>query len=325
MATRKQFTHLTATHPLVEELNSGKHEWWAKLVNHSHKDPDINIQVRGDYLSVYSRMGSLLTVRLNEKKQIVCSIHYKYLIASPRCEYVDAIPSGEDLTVSLPSCDLVTSILDEKNFKRIKQNIARIAGEEKSIQSKLVEKNRNTLLDVEIAFSESGTLIDPEEEEASSSRKTRIDLVNYDKNHNALVFIELKHIFDGRLYSDSKGRKEINDQIAKYKVFAQNHEAEIIKTYNDVIEVKRVLGLLPNDSALKSAIIESVEPRPILAIAAYNQDIIDVRRKLVEKDLNSDNLAALYFFGSAIDLNLPLKKDKNKELFLKIGANPVTA
>ncbi len=94
MATRKQFVHLTATHPLVEELKSGRHEWWTRLVNHSHKDPDINIQVRGDYLSVYSRMGSLLTVRLDEKKQIVCSIHYKYLIASPRCEYVDVIPSG---------------------------------------------------------------------------------------------------------------------------------------------------------------------------------------------------------------------------------------
>src|ERR1035437_5417647 len=114
MATRKQFVHLTATHPLVKELKSGEHEWWTTLVNYSHKDPDINIQVRGSYLSVYSRMGSLLTIRL-QKKAVVCSVHYKYLIASPRCEYVDVIPSGKDLTVSLPSCDLVTSILDKKN------------------------------------------------------------------------------------------------------------------------------------------------------------------------------------------------------------------
>jgi hypothetical protein len=322
MATRKQFVHLTATHPLVEELKSGKHEWWTKLVNHSHKDPDINIQVRGNYLSVYSRMGSLLTVRLNEKKQIVCSIHYKYLIASRPDEYVNFIPDGKDLTVvGLPSYDLVTSILEEKNFKRIKSNIARLAGEEKNIQSKLVEKNRNTLLDVEIAFSESGTLIDSDEGETSSSletrsRSTRIDLVNYDKNLNALVFIELKQIFDGRLYSDSKGRKEVNKQIEKYKLFAKNHEAEIIKTYNDVIEVKRELGLLPKDSALWAAKIERVEPKPILAIAAYNQDIITAMKGRLKKDLNTDNLAALYFFGSAVDLNLSRKKDKNKELFI---------
>jgi hypothetical protein len=57
MATRKHFVRLTATHPLVEELKSGKHEWWTTLVKRSHKDPEINIQVRGHYLSVYSRMG----------------------------------------------------------------------------------------------------------------------------------------------------------------------------------------------------------------------------------------------------------------------------
>ncbi len=39
------------------------------------------------------------------------------------------------LLSALPSCDLVTSILEEKNFKRIKSNIARLwQGEEKSIQ-----------------------------------------------------------------------------------------------------------------------------------------------------------------------------------------------
>jgi hypothetical protein len=317
MATPKQFVHLTVDHPLVKTLTSGEHKWWTKLVDLSLKDPDINIQVRGNYLSVYSRMGSLLTVRLNQKKQIVCSIHFKYLIASPSCEYVDCIPSGKDIPVSLPSCDLVTSILEDKNFKRIKSNIARLAGEEKNIQSKLVEKNRNTLLDVEIAFTDSGILNDPEEENAPSSVSTRIDLVNYDKNRNALVFVELKQIFDGRLYSDSKHHKDINDQIAKYGVFAKNHEAEIINTYNDVIEVKRALRLLPKDSVLWSAKIERVEPKPILAIAAYNQDIINVRRELVEKDLNKDNLVALYFFGAAIDLNLPLKKDKNKDLYTK--------
>ena len=184
-----------------------------------------------------------------------------------------------------------------------------------------MEKNRNTLLDVEIAFSESGTLIDSDEDEALSGPKTRshtarIDLVNYDKNLNALVFIELKQIFDDRLYSNSQGRKEVNKQIEKYKLFANNHEAEIIKTYNDVIEVKRELGLLPKDSALWTAKIEHVEPKPILAVAAYNQDIITAMKSRVKKDLNTDNLAALYFFGSSVDLNLSRKKDKNKELFI---------
>jgi hypothetical protein len=313
MATPKKFVRLNATNPLVVELQSGKHEWWNTLVERSHKDPELSIQVRGNYLSVYSRMGSLLTIRL-EGNEIVCRIHYRYLIGSHCPEYVDVKPAGEDLTVSVPSCKFVTSILDEENFKLIKSNIAALADEEKRFQSKLVEHNRKTLLDAEIAFNESGTETNPEEDNAPGRYSTRIDLVNYDKNRNMLVFIELKQVFDSRLYSNLKGFKEVNEQIAKYTAFARDHEENLIEAYNNVIEVKRVLGLLPGDSALKSARIDRVEPKPILAVAAYDQDIIDAKRDKVKKDLNIDGLAALYFFGSCADLNLT--RDKNKELFI---------
>lgn len=313
MATPKEFTRLKADDPLVQELASGKHEWWNTLVKRSHKDPDLNVQVRGKYLSIYCRMGNLLKIEFKNKK-VVCSLHYKYLIGNRRHEYVDVTPHGKDLAVSVPSCDLVTSILDEKNFRRVKANITALTGEEKCIQSKLVNHNRKTLLDAEIAFNDSGAMTDAEEDKASGGNKTRIDLVNHDKKRKQLVFIELKQIFDERLYSNSKGFKEVNDQIAKYTAFAKKHEAKLIEAYNDVIEVKRELGLLPNDSALWSAKIERVELKPILAIAAYNQDIITAMKSRVKRDLNIDNLAALYFFGSTVDLNLA--KDTNKELFV---------
>jgi hypothetical protein len=314
MATPKQFFRLPPNSPLVEELKSGKHEWWNRLVARSHKDPEINIQVRGDYLSVYSRMGSLLKICL-EGNEVVCRIHYRYLIGSHCPEYIDAKPSGKDLTVDLRTCNLITSILEEENFKRIKSNIAALAGEEKKTQSKLVEKNRNTLLDAEIAFNDSGTETDPEEDNTPSRCDTRIDLVNYDKNRRMLVFIELKQVFDNRLYSNLEGLKEVNEQIAKYTAFAKNRKKDIITAYNNVIEVKRVLGLLPKDSALWSATIEQIEPKPILAVAAYDQDIIDAKRDKVRKDLKTEGLAALYFFGSTVDLNLTTKGG-NKELFI---------
>ena len=145
----------------MEELASGEHEWWNTLVRRLGEYPELSIQVRGDYLSVYCRMGSLLTIRLRNKK-VVCSIHYKYLIGSHCPEYVDVTPSGSDLSVTLPTCNLVTSILEEENFKRIRSNIAALAGEEKRIQSNLVELNRRTLLDAEIAFTGSGAAADPE-------------------------------------------------------------------------------------------------------------------------------------------------------------------
>ncbi len=314
MVTPKRFFRLPPNSLLVEALKTGKHKWWNRLVELSHNDPEINIQVRGDYLSVYSRMGSLLKICL-EGNSVVCRIHYKYLIGSNFPEYVDVKPAGEDLAVTLPTCKLVTSILEGDNLKRIKSNIAACADEEKRFQSKLVEKNRNTLLDAEIAFNDSGTETDPEEDNAPDRYDTRIDLVNYDKNRNMLVFIELKQVFDSRLYSSLKGLKEVNDQIAKYTAFAMSREKEIIRAYNNVIEVKRVLGLLPDDSSLKSVTIERVQPKPILAIAAYDQDIIDAKKDKVKKGLKTEGLAALYFFGSTVDLNLTTRGG-NKELFI---------
>ena len=314
MTEKKRFVRLKANDPLVEELATGNYPWWNTLVALSHTDKDINIQVRPSYLNVYSKMGNLLKVEMADGK-LVCKTHYKYLIDSHRPEYVDVLPSGKDIAVTLPSCNLITSILEEENFRRIKLNIARLAGEEKRIQSTLGEKNCRTLLDAEIAFNDSGTQTGFEEESALGSGATRIDLVNYDKNRNMLVFIELKQVFDDRLYSNLKGFKEVNEQIAKYTAFATIHKKDILEAYNDVIEVKTKLGLLPNDSILKSVRIECVEPKPILAIAAYNQNIIDAMKVEVKKGLNIGGLSALYFFGSSpIDLNLD--KDTNKELFI---------
>jgi hypothetical protein len=315
MATPKEFTRLKADDDLVEVLATGNHKWWNTLVERSHKDPDINIQVRGNYLSVYYRMGNLLKIEL-KNKQVVCSLHYKYLIGDRRRQYIDVTPSGNDLAVSVPSCNLVASILDKENFKRIKSNIAALAGEEKCIQSKLVNHNRKTLIDAEIAFNESGAMIDAEEDKASGGNKTRIDLVNYDKKRKLLVFIELKQVFDERLYSDSQGFKEVNEQIAKYTAFAKKHEEKLIKAYNDVIAVKKKLQLLPSDSVLWSAKIERIELKPILAVAAYKQVIIDAMKALVKKDLKEDKLAGLYIFGETVDLNLASDKSKNKELFI---------
>ena len=65
-----------------------------------------------------------------------------------------------------------------------------------------------------------------------------------------------------------------------------------------------------------SAKIERIEPKPILAVAAYKQVIIDAMKALVMKNLKEDNLAGLYIFGETADLNLSGDKSKNKELFI---------
>jgi len=292
-------------HPLVGELASGKHVWWSRLVALSHSDPDINIQVRGSYLNVYCKMGNLLKIYLQGKK-VACQIHYKYLAGARTPEYIETYPCGDDIAIGEKPCNFVSSILDETWFKTVKRNIATYAGEEKRIQSRLVEKNRNTILDVEIAFSDTELLAE------SDDGNTRIDFANYDLSRKCLVFVELKQIFDSRLYT-----KEMNEQIHKYGAFAQKHEARLIAAYNDVIQVKMKLGIINQQSPLWNVVISRVEPKPILAVAGYKQIFIDaVKDEILGKHrekLDTSMLAALYFFGS--DTDLSLKKGKNKEVY----------
>jgi hypothetical protein len=303
MAQEKKFGRLTVEHPLVEELAPGNHPWWDRLVQLSRTDRDINIQVRGTYLNVYCKMGNLLKIHMKGKK-VACSVHYKYLVGAHIPEYIEVFPTGDDIAVR-KSCDMVSSILDDKNFHIVKQNIAAYAGEEKRIQSRLVEKNKATILDVEVAFSDSEGLAD------SEGGNTRIDIANLDKNQHCLVFVELKQIFDSRLYSS-----EMNDQIRKYSRFAKKYEQHLLEAYRNVLKVKRALGVISDGDYLASAVIERVEHKPILAIAGYNQALIDgMRDRIVNGNppLETSNLAGLYFFG--IDADLNLKKGTNKEVF----------
>lgn len=305
MAQEKKFGRLTIEHPLVEELASRSPDWWKRLLEISRTDRDINIQVRGTYLNVYCKMGNLLRIYMQGKK-VACEVHYKYLVGAHTPEYIEVHPAGSDIAVSQKSCDMVSSILDDTNFRIIKQNISTYAGEEKKIQSRLVEKNKATIVDVEIAFSDSEVLADSED------GNTRIDIANYDKNQNCLVFVELKQIFDSRLYSS-----EMNDQIRKYVGFAKKHEPQLLDAYQNVLKVKRALKVISDGDYLASADIQRVEHKPILAIAGYNQAIIDGMKDRIVKGsfpLDTSNLAGLYFFGTEVDLNL--KNGGNKEVFI---------
>ena len=274
-SNNKEFTRLPEDHPLTDKLLS--QAWWIKLVSLSHADPDINIQLRSDYINVYSKMGSLLRIGL-QGNNISCEIHYKYLISNSAQPYVKIQPTNGQLKVSGNECPNVADILDPKNFKIIKQNIATYAGEEKTIQSRLVEKNKDTIIDVEVAFSENGRTV------SDSGENTRIDLVNFDKKQRKLVFVELKQAFDARLFNG-----EINKQIERYTNFARKNEGQIIDAYQNALATKKKLGIINEASFLANVAVEQLEPKPILAIAAYNQNVIDGLRCKIRGKLDTQS------------------------------------
>ena len=298
------FTRLGEDHPLVDKLLT--EAWWQEIVEISHADPDINIQLRSNSINIYSKMGNLLRISL-QKNKVCCEIHYKYLIADKKSPYVSiALSDGRLLMVNNNECPNIQDVL--KDFKTIKQNIAIYAGEEKTIQSRLVEKNKETIIDVEVAFS---GITGPD---GDGGDNARIDLVNFDKNLRKIIFVELKQAFDSRLYNG-----EINKQIEKYYDFALKHEGQIINAYQNAINTKKKLGIIKDTSFLANARVAAIEPRPLLVIAGYNQQVIDSLKCTIEINIDpakkAKHLAGLYFFGSDTDLNLQKKNLKNKEIF----------
>jgi len=297
----KGFTRLGEDHPLVDRLLT--EAWWQEIVEISHADPDINIQLRSNSVNIYSKMGNLLRISLQENK-VCCEIHYKYLITDVKPLYVKIVPSGGKLLVlDKNTCPNIEDVL--KDFKTIKKNIAIYAGEEKAIQSRLVEKNKETIIDVEVAFSgNTGP-------DGDGGDNARIDLVNFDKNLRKIIFVELKQAFDSRLYNG-----EINKQIEKYYDFALKHEGQIIEAYQNAITTKKKLGIIKASSFLADVKIEAIEPRPILAVAGFNQNVIDGLSRKIRCNLHTKYLAGFYFFGSNVDLNLWKREQKNKKIFL---------
>lgn len=239
-------------------------------------------------------------------KEICCEVHYKYLIAKLKSPYVKILPDHGELKISDDACPNVRNII--KDLKTVQTNIAVYAGEDKAIQSKLVEKNKETIVDVEVAAFPG----ESENDDDDKTDNTSIDLVNFDKKIKKLVFIELKQIFDSRLYSN-----EINKQIKKYYDFAIKNKERIIEAYQTAIETKKTLGIIRDKSYLAKVQISAIEPRPLLVIAGFNQNVIDrLKDKIIShlyESIEKKRLAGLYFFGKDVDLNL--NKQKNKILF----------
>ena len=301
---KNTFVRLREDSPLVKKLLTEK--WWKEIVALSHTDRNINIQLWSHSINVYSKMGNMLRISL-QGKEICCEVHYKYLIAELKSPYVKILPGQGELKVSDDACPNVRNII--KDIKTVQTNIAVYAGEGKAIQSKLVEKNKETIVDVEVAAFSGESENDDKEDKTDN---TRIDLVNFDKKIKKLVFIELKQIFDSRLYSN-----EINKQIKKYHDFAIKNEGRIIEAYQDAIKTKKKLGIIRDKSYLAKVEISAIEPRPLLVIAGFNQNVIDgLKDKIIchlQESIEKKRLAGLYFFGKDVDLNLT--KQKNKILF----------
>lgn len=262
---------------LVQNLKDK--EWWHKLVELSQADKDFNIQIRDTYINIYYKMGNFLKIK---NQSPVAEMHYKYV---PIISDSTSVRINFDLENGSIVSDIKTmdnNILDDENLKKIKSLISLYAGEEKSYQSKLIEANSENILDAEIALTSYG----------------RIDLMLYNHKENKIIAVEFKIINNPELFNG-----DIKDQLRRYSDFMSDNKSEILEAYKNSIKTKIELGLLRESDILAQIDFTTVEieTKPILAITAYTQELINKFQDTIKNEVG-DIAYAQFMFGGTGDL-----------------------
>lgn len=271
----------------IDKLNNSK--WWIELVEIVKKNKNYNIQIRNNYLNVYYKMNSLFKIDFTNNN-IVITTHYKFIPVVKEQpegkEYINIISKDGQLNLLNPiEQDCLTNDLIG-NLKRIESRLEMFSGDEKSYQSKLIEKNSNIILDAE-----------------TQSDFGRIDLIALIQNK--IVAIELKRLFDDRLHDDIK----MNKQLGDYSKFMVANKDSIKQAYENSINAKKKLNLIDDFSSLSNINWENIEvaDKPILAIVA---DVSCKKQAVIDLFKNDDSFIsrfkdktyALYMFGDVADL-----------------------
>lgn len=278
------------------ELDKNPPDWW----NLIKSDKDLYIDIRKDnYIDVYHNGGNLIKELRHNGKDFTGSINYKYLLTDKseykQFHFINGLMSLPDYPVPL----LSFNDINKKFLKRIKSNISSHyqAKSEKGIQAKFIKK--------------AGQFIDSEFAYNYNNNKIRIDLVWIDIRNHKIIFVELKTMGDSRLYTD-----EINIQLRKYNDFAKKYNANIVKYYQQIFTIKKMLNLLPQGlSNIPSIKNYQLENKPLLLFGDCQQKWIDNNAQDINNRIKDVAVGAYYFGGTKYDCSLIPKIKRNRYVF----------
>ena len=213
------FGTLKASAKIFEELESGRYPWWDTLKN----ERQFYCEVRKDnQVNVYFEGGSVARLHYCSRHKVLQAFtHRKYL----------GLDEGQPMYVE---CASLLSPEVNNIVSRIKKNYSRKKGDgkeswsEKYIQSQLIIKNRDRIIDSEFAYKADGFDI-------------RVDLVELVKGE--LRFIELKRIGDDRMLLSTDENPEIIGQMKSYEAFLKQYGKEILQYYVKLYDIKKALGI----------------------------------------------------------------------------------
>lgn len=193
--------------------------WWRDVL----LDTSLIIAVRDDSLNVYWLGQSLFRVEmLNDT--IAATTHAKYLLDPALRDLVRFNGTKFDIG-PIEASALIRTYESGKTLNKLKAAAGLFAGDEKRGVHEIVVSNNN-VVDVEIAM-QAGDVLDDEV-------LPRADIAAFEKDKQGirLVLWEAKTFYNKELRMT--GKKNVADQIKKYKKVVQALRPSIIKSYECV-------------------------------------------------------------------------------------------
>jgi len=282
------------------ELQTGKYLWWDNL----KKNKNISIQIRKkNKIDVYYNGGAILgeLVYDDQKKAFSARIHPKYIPLKNDNEYMSLTLNNNGVKIANSFEPMGFSNFESDKLKLIMARVKKYydSESEKAIQYDFATRD-SCIIDAEFQFD-----------------KLRIDLVRLDVVSKKIVFIEIKTIYDSRLFSDPEDDpKNIFHQLKKYHEFANTNKKALLDYYGKVLQIKNNLGIAK--PPIKDLTLDGwqIEPRPLLAFGDCTQKWIDKNAYNIDEKIKSVAYGAYYFGDSKPSLDLIQKPGKQNRHIL---------
>ena len=223
---------------------------WQKPLKEDCEEQNVFFAVRNNDIGLYYKGGKLFGFDINEFKT-----HIKY---------ASVIDNAD--TYYLTEKELATKklISDFKgNYDRIKNNCKLYSGIEAQGVSEIYHKysylsdENVVVLDIEISFE----AVD----KTSGKKQGRIDILLYNKEKQALKFVEAKHYSNPEIWS--KTTPKVIGQINNYEKQIKKNKNEIITAYTNYIEAINAVFF-----DLKLPLPRTVEDKVSLLIFGFDDD-----------------------------------------------------
>jgi len=232
--------------------------FWQNVV----ANPALQPEIRHDAITIYCRGSGLIRDLRLDGNRWVAWTHPKFVPVKAQhaqrielhCDDAQGLMFASAPTPLPPANMSVDTIAayEPRLPKRL----------EDVLKDAIIRHSGNTILDQEVAFAD------------SQSERDRVDLCVCLPEKNSLALIEIKRIHDKRLV-ERNGVVEVISQLAAYKTRLQNQRKELLEAYQEVVRLKRRLGLGNRLKSVPEDGPAEILMKPILLIGGCSDSQVD--------------------------------------------------